>query len=257
MQERSKVGIPFDGARHVLNARGRWYDTVGKRYVRIDPASLPEAKAPAAAPAAPAAAPAAQGPARDLEGVPMPEALPVAAAEAAAPAADPAAAGAASAADPGPSVAGVIDLDAEASQGSVPQSGADLVPHDLEHPAHIDGCWKGRAEGRMCSCGVRVFDPMPDDEAYAAVAMHEMIVNRFVPYPRDYSERERKGVADALILFSRRYGNPLAKYAPHLALIGGTAMIAIDRQSPQRGADGSPQAPQAPQAAPVAASGIG
>lgn len=65
------------------------------------------------------------------------------------------------------------------------------------------------------------------------VAFHAAAVNALVPHGRPYSASEREGLTKAFELVAVRYGNPLAKYTPILALVLTTGMVVAARQEPQ------------------------
>lgn len=228
-------GVAFNAHRHTKNARGKWYDKIGKRLVRIDPATIPAELA--GAPGARVVA--------ELQGVELPDVSAVAAQPSA-----PSDAGAAPQPieAPAPQAPNVLDLDAPAPSGPPVGPGiAPVLPGLGLEPGvggHVHGCWRAQAEGTVCGCGAKFYEPMPDSELSMMVDMYEPLVNRFANAPRPFDAEERARLMGAFRVFSTRYGNPAAKYAPLLAVAVTSYGVVAARQLPAA-AEPARQGPEA------------
>lgn len=224
-------GVRFDPSKHVRNRNGRWVTKDGGAFVRLDRSTIPDDAPPGAVGA-------------DLEGVELPHAepfVPPVAAEVAPPAAPPAAAStvepaapaAASTAEPAAPAAGGFEslpsMDPEVVDvGSVP---GGAMPGGVGASGHSHaGCHKARAEGELCSCGVRVFPPPSPQEIEVYAGLLETGVNRMTRYPRPFDADEKRNVEGAVGLFVARYGGAMGSHAPALIFVGTMAAVATARE---------------------------
>lgn len=219
----SENGVRFDPSRHRKNARGKWFDSIGKRLVRIDPATLP---------AEAAADPGARVEA-ELQGVALPDVSAVAA-QVPAPSGAQSAEGAALQSAPAPDPV-ILELEGgPVHAGGPAPDGVPGLPGvgiaGAPAGAHIHGCWRAQSDGQLCACGAKVYEPMPDDELKMLVGMHELATNRMVRYPRPYNAEEREHLTQAFRVFSARYGNPAARFTPIL-MVAGTSYAIADARS--------------------------
>lgn len=204
----------YDPSVHYKNGAGRWVSKETHKLVTLDPATIPSAAA--AAPALPAD--------EALAGVlppPVPQAVPPQAPPPQAP--PPQAADFQAAAREGAFGKPAGSLDGAAGEAGfsfadLPGDGGAPLPHEALAHAHVPGCYAGGAQGRMCACGVMVYDPMPDDEAKMAATMALSMLNRVMPNPFPPDDEERDAWAAGFKMISVKYGNPIGKYGPEIAL---------------------------------------
>lgn len=213
--EKTTVPVAYDAARHVQQVDGRWRDRVSKRLIAIDPSTVPHDLRAA--------------PSTGLQGVELPQVEVQAPAQAPA---QPAQAPAQPAQAPAqPSAPPSFSFDALPDAGGEPDAnGGGELPH-----VHIQGCYKGHAEGRLCACGVRVYEKVSEQEAIGSANMVISVINRFSPnpLPLESGSVEEKAWIHAFQAISERYGSPWVAFAPHLAVLGAVLpSVMVRRVSP-------------------------